>query len=393
MHSIGFLWAQFSSYHVDRCVAAAHRLAGRTHVYAVQVCTKSHLYKWEPFKDVAGATTVTLFPDTVYESITPWARFWKQYHALRRCKTVFIGVAYSEPEILPLVVLLRLSGVRVIMMSATKYDDFSRSAWVELIKGALLSVYQGAIVGGRRQMEYLRFLGFRKRPVLTGYNAVGLDRVREQGLAFLPPEGVAFRDRPFIYVGRFVPKKNLNVLLEGFAQYVARVGREQAHKLVMVGSGPLEGALREQIAAAGIEDLVEFPGFLTAPQVAGELARCLALVLVSTEEQWGLVVNEALAFGAPMLTSSPVGSNDALTRNLVNGYIVEPESADGIGRALGQLSADEESWNAMREESLKRRWMGDSERFADAVEVMLYPDAAEARERVMRFMQEMGADV
>ncbi|WDF72856.1 glycosyltransferase [Novosphingobium sp. KACC 22771] len=391
MQAIGFLWAQFSAYHVDRCVAAASRLAGRAQVYAVQVCTKSNLYVWEPFKDVKGATTVTLFPDTLYESTSAWSRFRKQYNALRKCKTVFIGVAYSEPEILPMVVLLRLSGVRVIMMSATKYDDYPRSAWVELIKGALLSVYQGAIVGGRRQMEYLQFLGFRKRPILTGYNAVGLDRVRKQGEQYLPAEGVSFRDRPFVYVGRFVPKKNLEVLIEGFVRYVRSVGPQNAHKLLMVGSGPLEGALRQQIVEAGIEELVEFSGFLTAPEVAGVLARSLALVLVSTEEQWGLVVNEALAFGTPMLTSSPVGSNDALTRNLVNGYIVEPDSPEGVGRAMALLSSEEESWNRMKEESLKRRWMGDAERFADAVEVMLFPDATEARERVTRFMQEMGA--
>jgi glycosyltransferase involved in cell wall biosynthesis len=89
----------------------------------------------------------------------------------------------------------------------------------------LLMVYRGAIVGGRRQAEYLRFLGFRRRPVLPGYNSVGLERVREQGLAMGGKADVAFEDRHFIFVGRFVRKKHLATLLEGYAAYVAQAGR------------------------------------------------------------------------------------------------------------------------------------------------------------------------
>jgi glycosyltransferase involved in cell wall biosynthesis len=159
----------------------------------------------------------------VFEQIPVLKRLWAQYKALRVCQMVGIGIPYSEAEVIVLAWMLRLSGVRVIMMSATKYDDFPRRVWFEILKGLMLSVYRGAIVGGRRQAEYLRFLGFRRRPVLPGYNSVGLDRVREQGLDGAPAR-IAYEDRHFVFVGRFIAKKHLPTLLKGYASYVAQAG-------------------------------------------------------------------------------------------------------------------------------------------------------------------------
>jgi chloramphenicol 3-O-phosphotransferase len=121
---IGLLWTQFSAYHKDRCEAVGRRLSDRCIVRAVQVSTKSEVYAWEPTADAVGTEAVTLFPGQVFEKIPVHKRLWAEYKALRVCKMVGIGIPYSEKEIILLAWMLRLSGVRVIMMSATKYDDF-----------------------------------------------------------------------------------------------------------------------------------------------------------------------------------------------------------------------------------------------------------------------------
>jgi glycosyltransferase involved in cell wall biosynthesis len=385
---VGLLWAQFSAYHIDRCEAAARRLAGRKILRTVQVSTKSTVYAWEPSSSVAGAQLVTLFPGQIYEKIPKLKRLWSQYKALRGCEMACIGIAYSEPEIILLAWMLRLSGVRVIMMTASKFDDFPRGIALELIKSLMLRVYRGAIVGGRRQAEYLQFLGFDKRRLLPGYDSVGLERVHAQGLAHGNID-TPFEERNFVFVGRFVVKKNLTRLLEGFAQYVAWAG-DKPRRLVLVGAGDQQQVLQQRATELGVAHLVDFPGFMPADKVAGVLASSLALMLVSVEEQWGLVVNEALAFGLPILSTTPVGANDVLSRNMLNGFVVEPDSAEGMARGLLALSSNKQDWERMVAESKARAWMADSERFADAVELFLWPEAEPAASRNAQFMDHLG---
>ncbi|MGE3689830.1 MAG: glycosyltransferase [Novosphingobium sp.] len=386
---IALLFAQFAAYHVDRCEAVARRLADRADVLAVEVCSTSQTYAWEPSGQVNGASKLTLFPGQAYEAVSAWRRLVAQFRVLRHCRMVLVGIGYNERDIILLSWLLWLCRVRVVVMSESKYDDFPRSPVFERLKAALLTPYSAAIVGAQRHMAYFRFLGFRRRKVLPGYDGVGVERVRRQAEGMLAPDALDFAQRPFVYVGRFVEKKNLFGLLEGYAAYAGAAGPD-ARRLVLAGSGELEPQLRAQADALGLSASVEFPGFLPAGAISRLLSRALALVLVSTTEQWGLVVNEALALGLPVIVSDAVGAGDALVREGVNGYIVEGGSSEGIARAMAALAGDKAQWRAMGRASLARAWMGDTERLADAVELLLDPDAEPAQGRMREFIEALG---
>ena len=377
---VALLFAQFSPYHVDRCEAVARRLAGRYEVLAAEVATRSEVNAWDPSGTVSGVRKLTLFPGAVYEDVAWPRRAWGQFKALRGCRMVLVGVPYNEPDIIVLSWLLRLLGVRVVVLSESKFDDSQRSAAFELVKGLVLAPYRAAIVGARRQASYFRFLGFRRRPVLPGYDGVGLDRIR----ALAGPLSAPYGQRPFVYIGRFVAKKNLTGLVEGYARYAAAAGIA-ARRLVLAGSGEEEAAIRARASALGVSHLIDFPGYRDAAGVARLLAGAVALVLPSTEEQWGLVVNEALAVGLPAIVSTQVGSRDALVRNLVNGFVIEPGSRDGLAAAMAALADDEALWRRMVAASHARSWLGDTERLADAVELLLDPGAAGAAERLREF--------
>ena len=355
---------------------------------AVEVATTSVDYAWEPSGDVAGARKVTLFPGQSFDSLSAWRRFRAMFALLRRCDLVAIGIAYSERDAILLSWALRLIGKRVVVFSESKFDDSRRSVWFELFKAGLLAAYSAAIVGGRRHVDYFRFLRFVRRPVLPGYDGVGLERIRAQAGRVLAPAGPDYASRPFVFVGRFVTKKNLIRLVEGYARYVALAGAEP-RRLVLVGSGAEGPAIERHIAELGVAHLVDFPGFLSADAVSRMLSGALALVLVSVEEQWGLVVNEALAVGLPAIVSHEVGSRDALVRNLVNGFVVESNSPEAIGRAMLQLAGSEPGWQAMVAASHARAWLGDTERLADAVELLLYPGSTPAAERLAQFAAEL----
>lgn len=360
---IGILFAQFAPYHVDRCEAAARRLASRAEIIAVEVAASSATYAWAPSGEVRGAAKRVLFPATPYERVPRWRRFRAQFAALRRCDTVFIGIGYDQPDVLGLAVALRLAGCRVILMTESKFDDMPRRLGRELVKALALAPFSAALVGGARQAAYMRFLGFRRRQVLTGYDGVDLARVRGQAVQV----DIAWRQRPFVYVGRLVAKKNLSFLLEAYSAYRRRAGAG-ACRLVLVGGGELEDELRRRIADLALGETVEITGFLGARDVAAQLAGAQALLLPSTEEQWGLVVNEALAFGLPAIVSEAVGARDALVENLVNGFVVGTGSLAGWVEAMLALGHDEPLWQRMATAARKAAPAGDAERFAEAVE-------------------------
>jgi glycosyltransferase involved in cell wall biosynthesis len=202
----------------------------------------------------------------------------------------------------------------------------------------------------------------------------------------LTTDGVAFRERHFVFVGRFVAKKNLFVLLDAYAAYLGVVG-SAARRLILIGDGPDGPLIRQRIDELGIGEMVDLPGFQSSRGVGRALSKALALVLVSSEEQWGLVVNEALAFGLPIIASQHVGACDTLVRNLINGFVVESHSVEAIALAMQRMSADEANWNRMASESSGRAWLGDSGRFADAIDLILHPDAHHVTESVRRFHQ------
>ena len=363
-------------------------MGDRGTVLAIEVATTSVDYAWEPSGDVAGARKITLFPGQSFDSIPPLRRFWAMLRATRGCDLVCMGLSYGLVDSILLSWALRLQGRKIVVFSETKFDDTQRSLWMEFFKGILLSCYTAAVVGGGRHIAYFRFLRFRKRPVLPGYDTVGLGRIRSQAGNSGAPDGVPYADRPFLFVGRFVDKKNLFGLLEGYARYVAQTG-SSPRRMVLVGSGADEPRLRALAAERGVAGLVDFPGFLGAEAVSRKLAGALALVLVSREEQWGLVVNEALALGLPAIVSNEVGSRDLLVRNLVNGFVVESNCPDGLAQAMLQLAGNETVWRNMVHASHERAWMGDTDRLADAIEVLLFPASNDATRRVDRLLAEL----
>ena len=161
------------------------------------------------------------------------------------------------------------------------------------------------------------------------HNPIDLDAIEEsapQPLAEAPT-------RPFIVAaGRLVRQKGFDVLLEAFA----RSREARALDLVILGEGPLEGALRRQAEGLGIADRVRFAGFQANPWAW--FARARLFVLSSRWEGFGNVVAEAMACGVPVLvTDCDFGPREQVAHG-VTGWVtpVEPEAmARAMDTSLG----------------------------------------------------------
>lgn len=134
----------------------------------------------------------------------------------------------------------------------------------------------------------------------------------------------------FLYVGRLAPEKNLDRLLSAFGRFRAV---QSAAELRLVGDGPLRDRL-------GDREGVTFVGGLNQDQLASEYLAATALILPSLREPWGLVVNEALAYGCPVLVSDQCGCVPELVRTGETGLSFDAYDEDALLAGMRQLMAD-----------------------------------------------------
>jgi glycosyltransferase involved in cell wall biosynthesis len=163
------------------------------------------------------------------------------------------------------------------------------------------------------------------------------DRFRDgDGAAFRAREGIA-AERPLVtYVGRVAHEKNIAFLLEMFTQ-VLRVVPQAV--LVIAGEGPARAALAARVHALGLDASVHFAGYLPRER---ELLDCYAaadvFVFASRTETQGLVLLEAMAQGAPVVSTAELGTRSVLTPS--SGALVVPEERGAFATAVVRVLGD-----------------------------------------------------
>jgi glycosyltransferase involved in cell wall biosynthesis len=248
-------------------------------------------------------------------------------------------------------------------MNDSKFDDKPRRIGRELFKRLLFIPYNGALAGSKRSAEYLKFFGFSGRDVVFGYDTISIERIKAQTEIPSAPDGVPFNTRHFTVIARLVEKKNLFSVLDAFVLYAQGACRPRT--LHLCGSGPLEAQLREKVKELGVAEYVVFRGSVDTTEISRTLGRSLALILASTEEQFGLVVIEAQSMGVPIILTPNCGARDELVRTGVNGFLIEADNPIGMAYFMSLLSRDELLWKRMAANAQRFISLGDSARFAD----------------------------
>jgi L-malate glycosyltransferase len=364
-------WFQAGPYHLDRVAAATEALKDCFDVVGVEIASGTTVNLWKEVPRPAGVVLETLFPGKTFEALNFVPISWRLIRRVsdpRVAAVFFLG--YHRVENILAALVCRILGRRTILMTESKYDDFPRSVWLELGKRLLSVPFQGALVGGRRHKEYVEFLGMRKKPIAFGYDTVSRDRMRANAGGEIAPAGRPFSQRSFLAVSRFIRKKNLPFLVDVHSRYTELAGAE-SRPLVIVGEGVERGAIEKARSAHRRPELVELTGALESPDVAKRMANALALCIPSTEEQWGLVVNEAVSLGLPVLASSCCGSVDTLARNGVNGYVLRPDDLEVWATAMLRVSADHAFWTAAAIASASFSEFGDTRNFGNGAASLL----------------------
>ena len=192
----------------------------------------------------------------------------------------------------------------------------------------------------------------------------GGSRARQAAATLRPSLGLPARY--FLCTCRFIAEKNLHRLLVAYAAYRAIAWQDPWH-LVLVGDGPLQSDLARWRRALGLSDTVHVVGFQQYERLPAYYGLAEALVLPSVSETWGLVVNEAMAAGLPVLVSHRCGCARDLVWEGRNGFCFDPYDTGEIRDALLRLCCGTWDRQAMGQYSrdLIGRWSVQS--FADGL--------------------------
>jgi glycosyltransferase involved in cell wall biosynthesis len=334
---IAILFANYGPYHLARVASAYHACKSRGwNLFGIELARSEEEYPWKTKLDEITFPIYSAINDIPLETVKFTDLSRKLISLLNQTNPDAIAISgYARPAMLIALLWCLYHRKTAILLSETTENDEPRSWWKEKIKKFLISKYQAALVGGNPHKRYLIKLGMPTDAIFLGYDVVGNDVFYPDQIKSLPsPLNKPF----FLAINRFVHKKNLPFLLSAYADYRKLAGN-QSWDLVLCGDGELRVQLEQQITNQAIQDYVHLPGFLQQQELLPYFAHASCFIHASIQEQWGLVVNEAMAAGLPVLVSNRCGCYEDLIIEGVNGFGFDPENPQQLTELMCKISS------------------------------------------------------
>ncbi len=253
---------------------------------------------------------------------------------IRNPSDLVVLSGYDRIENWAMLALCMLLGRRRAVTCDSTIYDRPQIRWKSWAKRLFFAQCDGFIGYGQRSKEYLMSLGAREANIFVPCQAAALphDYDASAVLSQYRGQGAASRQPPaFLYVGRLAPEKGLGDLLEAFS--LLRSTLPDA-RLDIIGAGVLEQRLLEQREGLALTQVVTLHGARALDDIVPLFYRSMALVLPSHSEPWGLVVNEALSFGCPVVVSDRCGCVPELVIDGVTGYAFQAGDVGALSAAM-----------------------------------------------------------
>jgi 1,2-diacylglycerol 3-alpha-glucosyltransferase len=350
-----FLLENIGNYHKARLISLGYLCD----LVAVQVYRKSSIYSWQtnPFNfNFKNYSLLTELDTEVYKQ----NRF-----AVKKLKKIF---EIENPDCIAIPgwgVFYSISAMRwakknnklIIILSDSQEIDSKRMWLKEAIKTLFVKYCDGALVAGYSHSLYIQKLGVQLFRIKNSYDVVDNKFFEKNRLNVLKnaEQYRAQYDLPlnyFLVVSRLIEKKNIELLIYAFSKY-KKATNLRSLDLVIVGNGLQLKYLESLTKKLGVSDYIHFYGFKDYSEICVFYSLAEVFILPSKEDQWGLVVNEAMACSLPVLVSDKCGCSHDLVHVGINGYIFKSENCDDLLKYLILLSDFNANLKAMGLNSLK----------------------------------------
>lgn len=335
-------WSAFSE--CNSAYALSHIEFGRV----------SKVYDWKPIEvRVPYAREILSDGPSQYQSIPQLFKLIRSLlKTLNRIQPdVVVLNGYQQPTTLAALAWSKFHRKPAILLSESKEDDAPRKWLTEVIKKALVSQYHSALVGGIKHKDYLVKLGLREDAIFFGHNIIGNQDYHPTRLADsshpLKPQ------KPyFLAINRFINKKNISTIIQAYADYRQKQS-SNPWDLVLCGDGELRLQIEAQIKALDLEFCIHLAGFLQPNELLPYFAHASCFIHASIQEQWGLVVNEAMAAGLPVIVSNRCGCFDELVIESKTGFGFDPTKPLELTNLMLKVSSPDFDIDSMKKSTLE----------------------------------------
>ncbi len=264
---------------------------------------------------------------------------------------VVVSEGYELPGYCFVLAYTKLFKKKLVLWSgSTLLSRRIKNPIVDVLKKAFIKNADAYLAYGSLSKEYLQYFGAEEEKIVVSCNTVDILSFSQRSFEIgMRKDEIKMQKRfpkhVILFSGQLIERKGLGVLLEAFSKiYNKDMG------LVIVGDGPERSKNEDFVNRNNIKN-VYFEGSQKAEKLYEYYAIADVFVLPSLIEVWGLVLNEAMACGLPVLCSSMVGAAKDLVKDGINGYVFNPHDSDELADKLNLLFREKGLRKTMGEKS------------------------------------------
>jgi 1,2-diacylglycerol 3-alpha-glucosyltransferase len=351
----------FGPYHIAR-LAALHSKP-ELRVIPLQISSSTSTYNWSSYSSEFEISTLSSRDD---ERAIPLIIFFRAlYYFLASSCNIVLLPSYSPARNTALLIAAKISNKKLIMMNDSHQATAKASGISLVVKKFLVRLFNAAVVAGRPQRRYFSSIGMSDNNIFTPYDVVDNEHFKPPDFDILYAGKLnkmyKLKLSPFfLNISRHVPKKNISFVIKSY-QIFCKYNSERAIDLskdigsdhlflsefpflLLAGSGPETSSLiqlaenldlnvflydktfheildlpypsnmhqflrtaRSYFSANSMRNVVLFLGDINYSGIKRLYHEAFFFILASTSEEWGLVVNEAMASSLPILLSARAG--------------------------------------------------------------------------------------
>jgi glycosyltransferase involved in cell wall biosynthesis len=259
-----------------------------------------------------------------------WLKTWRFIRRTKPQSIYFDG--YESPTFFIPAWLAKKNQIQVIFgYRSTHASHRFNGRLVRMLRSKIFSLADFVLTSGRDSTNAVLDMGIAPEKIVMLFNPVDVEWFANFAHTHRVVGGNGHR---FLYVGQLIERKNVQVLIDAFAAI-----RNPEDSLTIAGDGVLLLSLQDHSRQLGLGYSVQFTGHHSQEEVAHDYANADTLILSSTHEVWGLVVNEALASGLHVVVSKDAGVAE-FVEPMKGAYIADPTALD-LARAMKE---SRENW-------------------------------------------------
>jgi glycosyltransferase involved in cell wall biosynthesis len=335
MLSVAIVHTDFRLYWLPRLKALKTYLENKgISLSIIEISGKGSPYSFSGNSPKADSGWHCLYPDMPMEDIPALDAVSKVNEILDSIRPdVVMGGAIAFPSGAAVIKWASKYNKHVIIFDDARLSDIKRPYYVDWIKRQIYTLVDAMLIPAPSHNDTYNYFGIPNDRIFHGVNAIDNKFFIKKSTTDSFHEDIVLPDAHFfLAVGRQIKIKNWKLLLKVFIK-LSDSDQLDNWQLVFVGNGPDHDELIE-MAGISSKKSVHFLPFLSQNQLRACYHRASAMILPSHSETWGLVVNEAMAAGLPVLVSNRCGCAETLVDHGGNGYTFNPDDEHDIEKVI-----------------------------------------------------------